>query len=236
MKRTLLIAVLLALVATSAFAQYTAVGLVANSKHDLSSSSSNGGIKSSDQSQICVFCHVAHQASAASGQYPLWNHTVTATNFSTKYSSSTFDALNTGVTAIGAATAGAATSSHLCLSCHDGSVAVNSLYKFTATIADTGNLVGGKLTGTSSLGTSLSTSHPVNFTMDQTLWTGAKNSHIVAVNVSTHATNSTPALPLDSNNKLQCATCHTSHDNTNGKFLRDAVAGSKICLDCHLAT
>jgi predicted CXXCH cytochrome family protein len=235
MKHVFTIVVALGLLVPSAFAQYSAVGKVLNSKHDLSSGSTSGNIKSTDQTQVCVFCHVAHQASAANKQEPLWNHTLTATNFSTAYASSTFTALGTGITAIGQGTAGTATTSHLCLSCHDGTVAVNSLYKFTATIPDSGDLVGGKLTGIGSLGTDLSSSHPVNFSMDQTTWTKT-NPHIVTINTTTHATTGAVSLPLDSNNKLQCASCHTSHDNTNTNFLRDSLTGSAICIDCHLST
>lgn len=235
MKHVFTIVAMLVLFTASAFAQYSAVGKVLNSKHDLSSGSTSGGIKSSDQTQVCVFCHVAHQASAAAKQQPLWNHTMTATNFTTAYASPTFTALGTGITAIGPGTAGSATTSHLCLSCHDGTVGVNSLYKFNSTIPDTGDLVGGKLAGIGSLGTDLSSSHPVNFSMDQSTWTKT-NTHIVSINTTTHATTGTVALPLDGSNKLQCASCHTSHDNTNTNFLRDSLTGSAICLDCHLAT
>ena len=236
MKLTVTTVVMLGLLTPCAFAQYSAVGKVVNSKHDLSSGSTSGNIKSTDQTQVCVFCHVAHQASGANKQEPLWNHTLTATNFSTAYASSTFTPLGTGIVAIGQGAPGTtATTSHLCLSCHDGTVAVNALYKFTATIPDQGDLVGGKLTGNGSLGTDMGSSHPVNFSMDQTTWTKT-NSHIVAINTTTHSTNGAVALPLDGNNKLQCASCHTSHDNTNTQFLRDSLTGSAICLDCHLST
>lgn len=237
MKHLLTTVAMLGFLSSSAFAQYSAVGKVVNTPHDLSSGSS-ATIHSTDQTQVCVFCHVAHQQAAANKQPPLWSHTLSATNFSTVYASSTFTSLGTNITAIGAATVGSATTSHLCLSCHDGTVAVNSFYgnKFTATIPVGGNIAaGGLLTGPNLLGTDLSSSHPVNFSMDQTTWT-VKNTHIVGINTTTHATTGAVALPLDSNNKLQCATCHTSHDDTNTNFLRDTMARSAICTDCHLAT
>ena len=239
MKYTFTVVLMLSLAVSSAFAQYQAVGKVKNSLHDLSSGST-ATVKSSDFNQICAFCHVAHKgATAPAGvQTPLWNHTLTSTNFSTSYSSSTFTPLGTGITALGAGTWSSATTSHLCLSCHDGTVGVNSVYKFaTPTVGAIASHTdaSSRLLSNANLGTDMSSSHPVNFLMDQTTWT-IKNTHIVGVNATTHATTGTTALPLDSNNKLQCATCHQVHDPTNTYFLRDSLTGSAICLDCHLNT
>jgi predicted CXXCH cytochrome family protein len=33
--------------------------------------------------------------------------------------------------------------------------------------------------------------------------------------------------------KLECASCHTVHDNSNVPFLRADNTGSALCLKCH---
>jgi predicted CXXCH cytochrome family protein len=235
MKQKLAVMVLLSLVATSAFAQYTAVGKVKNSKHDLSSGSTSV-VKSSDLNQICAFCHVAHKSPTAPAgiQAPLWNRSLGTTLTGTYGGTSTFTALSTDIAALGAATWGTATLSHLCMSCHDGSVGVNATYKLTATV---GAIAGhtdaaSKLIGDAKVGTDMASSHPVNFTYQGAAWL-ASQTH-VAVPTSNRVG---PAnLPLDNNGKLQCSTCHTVHDATNPFFLRDTLNGSQLCLDCHLST
>lgn len=235
MKRMVLAAVLLSLVATSAFAQYTAVGKVKNSKHDLSSGST-ATVKSSDLNQICAFCHVAHKAPAApaGNQTPLWNHTLGTTLTGTYGGTSTFTALSTDIAALGAPTWGTATQSHLCMSCHDGSVGVNAIYKITATVgAIAGHTdVNSKLISTSNIGTDMSSSHPVNFTYQGAAWLASQTHVAVPAGNKVSAAN----LPLDNSGKLQCSTCHMVHDATNPYFLRDTLNGSQLCLDCHLST
>ena len=249
MKYRLIPALLLMLAATTAFAQYSAVGKVVNSKHDLSAANANKGttvfVYASDLTQTCAFCHVAHKATGASGsvgtpapagnQTPLWNHQLGSTITGVYGGTGTFASLNTDIAALGAATWGSATSSHLCMSCHDGTVAVNAIYKFTATgfasIANHTN-ANSQLISNSNLGTDLSSTHPVNFTYQGAAWLSKQTHVAVPSNYSVGTAN----LPLDAAGKLQCSTCHSVHDPTNTYFLRDVVTSSKICLDCHLAT
>ncbi|MCP3909492.1 MAG: hypothetical protein GY713_00910, partial [Actinomycetia bacterium] len=115
MKKALIILIALAVVAG-----VSSAGVV-GSKHDLSSS---GGTAASDATRVCVFCHTPHQTTAAAGQYPLWNHTLSAAGPYGAYTSSTIDADD--ITAIPVAVAGSASNSNLCLSCHDGTVSVIS--------------------------------------------------------------------------------------------------------------
>ena len=243
MKRLLLPTLLLTLAANTAFAQYSAVGKVLNSKHDLAATST-AVVKASDLTQTCAFCHVAHKATAAAGsvgtpapagnQTPLWNHQLGSTISGVYGGTGTFASLNTDIAALGAATWGTATSSHLCMACHDGTIGVNAIYKFTATVGAIANHtdVNSKLISNSNLGTNLSSTHPVNFTYQGAAWLSKQTHVAVPSNYSVGTTN----LPLDAAGKLQCSTCHSVHDPTNTYFLRDVVTGSKICLDCHLAT
>lgn len=179
-------------------AQAYAVG-IAGTKHDMSANAWSGG-------QICIVCHTPHNAKA--GYEPLWNHQVTASVF-TLYNSSTLNA----------APGQPAGTSKLCLSCHDGTVALENFGTVT-----TGTTF---VTGTQNLGTDLSNDHPVSFTYDAALATAdgglvtpASASQVVA------------GIPLFMS-KLECASCHNVHDNAASPFLRTSNAGSALCLKCH---
>jgi len=128
-------------------------GTVLGSKHDLSVGGS-GPIKATSESEVCLFCHTPHRGTGAT---PLWNHTLSQATY-TPYSSSTAKAT------IGQPTG----SSKLCLSCHDGTVALGMVNSRPTPI----QLSGGVYTmpaGKSNLGTDLSDDHPVSFTYDNAL-------------------------------------------------------------------
>jgi predicted CXXCH cytochrome family protein len=182
----------------------TASAAIAGTKHDLRT---YNGIA---QTQICIFCHTPHNA-MADKLAPLWNHTSTATASFTVYSSPTLNATGLGQPA-GASKA--------CMSCHDGTVALDSFGGATGTH----NFVAGS---NANIGTDLSNDHPVSFTYDAALATAdgglvtpASASQVVA------------GIPLFAG-KLECASCHAVHDNTNTPFLRASNAASALCLKCH---
>ncbi len=118
MKRTLIIAAILAFVAGLSLSAATVVG----TEHDLSST---GPGATTNVNRVCVFCHTPHQATAAAGQYPLWNHTLSSVANYGVYSSPTLDAVPAD---IGGAVPGSAAVSYLCMSCHDGTVSAASFY------------------------------------------------------------------------------------------------------------
>ena len=64
-------------------------GNVAATKHNLSVSGP-GPVQSTDQSQVCVFCHTPHGATNAPGA-PLWNRELSNQTYTT-YTSSSLDA------------------------------------------------------------------------------------------------------------------------------------------------
>lgn len=203
-----------------------AVAGITGSKHDLSTSG-GGTIKSTDQTEICVFCHTPHDA-IKNNNIPLWNHTLSTTANYGVYTSPTFDATDSAD--LGGVTATNAAVSNLCLSCHDGTVAVNSLNNAsnanpTTTMATT------LITGSANLGTgvdALKNDHPVNFTYNP--GTGA------GLDAGLTPTASLVGVKLYSN-KVQCASCHdphTSADPSGKAFLRVTMAGSSMCLKCHV--
>ncbi|MFQ5876447.1 MAG: cytochrome c3 family protein [Acidobacteriota bacterium] len=204
---------------------------IIDTKHNLSSTAGADQIvdKSTDEDQICVFCHTPHQASPSA---PLWNHTQSTTMSYGVYGSSTLDASD--IADIG----GGTDVSNLCMSCHDGTVGVNDLGNPANDTGGnptmgTGNELDatGKILGTRSanLSTDLSNDHPVNFTYDAALATADGE---LQTPDSVDFVDAAKTVPLFSA-KVQCASCHDPHDNTNPPFLVRSNVGSGLCLTCH---
>lgn len=189
----------LALVAATSI---TARAAITGTAHDLSGS----GWGSTEK---CAYCHTPHNAKADK-LVPLWNHSSSATTF-TLYSSSTFNA-----------TPGQpAGTSKACLSCHDGTVAMDSF----------GTNAGIHLmTSAAKLGSDLSDDHPISFTYDAALVTADGG---LVTPSSASFVDAAHNVPLFAG-KMECASCHDVHDNTFGKFLRKSNAGSALCLTCHV--
>ena len=199
---------------------------IANTQHDLSSSSTatwnDPLLESTNITEICVFCHTPHQPDGVT-EVPLWNHTMSTAGAYGTYDdtvSPTMDA--TDVTEV----FGSGTTSELCMSCHDGTVAVGNLYKTPQDgTPDFGAGTGFILaTNDAYVGDDLTNDHPVNFTFDATLFgndPGLNDPAGVAIQ----------ALLIG--DMVQCSSCHDPHDDTNGAFLVMDNGGSALCLTCH---
>lgn len=225
----------LALLATLAQAQITAtskISQVSSTKHNLSASGT-GSVKASSESQVCVFCHTPHGATTSGITAPLWNRTLSTAATYTTYTSTSMEA-DAGELAI--APGG---SSKLCLSCHDGTMAIDKVNVLNGaagvvtvpmTTATPVTMPGGSgaTTGfTRNLGTDLSNDHPISFTYTSTLagYDGELRVPDGTVVGNRVAGTTPPLMPLE-NNQMQCATCHDPHvrdsgeGNTHAKFLR----------------
>jgi len=177
-------------------------------KHNLSVTGP-GPMKATTMTEICVFCHTPHNANPA---VPLWNQTLSTTGTYTTYTSTTMAA------SVGVPTG----SSKLCLSCHDGTIAMGSTIN-KGRIAMQGVDAQGRMIGASVIGTDLTNDHPTSFSP-------VTGTEIV----------NPPAghpLKLDSNGQVQCRTCHDPHqmdiDATTQKFLVASNSSSSLCLACH---
>lgn len=188
------------------FAAQSAYAGIAGTKHDFTSTGATGAGKGLS-TQICNVCHAPHNTSA-NGQ--LWNHTNSTASF-TMYTSPSLTA--TGLTPGGV--------SKLCLSCHDGTVAIDAFGGATGTTSLTGTTGG-------LIGTDLSNDHPIGFTYDAALATN-DGSLVTPASASLVVT----GIPLYTTGKLECATCHDVHNNTAAPFLRVANTGSALCTKCH---
>jgi len=108
----------LALAASLLMTASSAMAGIANTKHNLGSNGT-GTNKYSGTAEICVFCHTPHGADT-SASVPLWNKTLADPTTYTTYAS-----LNT--TSLDGATAPVGSVSIACLSCHDGTQAMDSV-------------------------------------------------------------------------------------------------------------
>lgn len=166
-----------------------------------------GKFKESATTGLCVFCHTPHNANPGRS---LWNRDLPGITYQPYTSTTTRADLKqpTG-------------SSRLCLSCHDGFIAMGNLRQ--AGTSETLKL--GALTGPTVLGTDLSDDHPISFVYDSAL--AVKHRGIVDPG-------SLPrTLPLDSKGELQCTTCHNPHESKRAKFLRMDNASGALCAVCH---
>ena len=177
------------------------------SVHNLSVSSP-GTMHANAEWDVCIFCHTPHGASASEG--PLWNHQMSAATY-TPYSSATLKAV------VGQPNG----SSRLCLSCHDGTIALGSVRSRGGGIA----MNTATLTGANNLGTDLSADHPISFTYDAALVAADGNLRDPAT--------LPPEIVLDENSQLQCTACHDPHNNQYGNFLVMDNTASALCLTCH---
>lgn len=93
---------------------------IASTKHNLSTSGLAANVRATaGTDEICVFCHTPHAAAGAASGVPLWNKNLPGTSY-TSYStlnSSTIDGTFTTVGSISLA----------CLSCHDGTQAMDNI-------------------------------------------------------------------------------------------------------------
>jgi Doubled CXXCH motif (Paired_CXXCH_1) len=189
--------------------------------------------------EVCVFCHTPHGATLADQAGvpitgPLWNRRVPPGTLYTPYASSSMDAQSI-LDGLNATPGG---SSKLCLSCHDGTLAIGNVNVLggtpNATIPMTGTGPGGTMPpgeGTASgftrnLGTDLRNDHPISITYNSTLadrdgelrrpdaqqrWPAGSGT-VVGVRTPGYK----PLLPLEPTGtagagQLQCATCHDPH-------------------------
>jgi len=200
-----------ALLATHAMA-----GSITGSAHDFTSDSWSGG-------RICVACHTPHKSDTTVEDAPLWNHALSTASY-TLYGSPTLDA---AITQPGG-------SSKLCLSCHDGTVAVNSF----------GGVTGSTMISTENdLTTNLKSSHPIGFTYDSALATSDGSlfdpaTTSVTIGSGTQTKTGTINAVMLYGGQMECGSCHDVHNTftvggSGTGLVKVDQSGSAICLTCH---
>ena len=190
---------------------------LAGSAHDFSTAGWN------TDGKVCVACHVPHKSDTSVADAPLWNHTLSSQTY-TLYTSPTLKAT------IGQPGG----NSKLCLSCHDGTIAINSFGGATGTTM---------ISAANNLGTTLKDDHPIGFTYDTALAT-AKGSMFdpatksVTIGATPTKTGTVSAMMLFSG-KMECSSCHDVHNtftvgaNKGAGMVKMTSVGSALCLACH---
>lgn len=214
---------------------------VQGTKHDLSTGGP-GPIKSAvvgGTSETCVFCHTPHSA-ASIANAPLWNKdfnpSLDPTPAYEVYDSDVLNALGypnadkplTSLRAVHIKT-------RLCLSCHDGTIALGKL----------ANLPSGLGSDIPMLGTTGTTDVPYAMPHEATGYIGVKlqDDHPVAIQYTNANDSELAASPVGGKVKVEgpesgmffveCTSCHDPHNSTNRKFMVDTNVGSNICKSCH---
>lgn len=200
-------------------------GVITGSKHDLSGNAWTNG-------QICIVCHTPHNANPA---VPLWNHAQSTATYTLYTNPATLNATTAQPTGV----------SKLCLSCHDGTVAVNSFGGTTGAVT---------IAASANFGTDLSNDHPIAFTYntalattDGALWDPAVKTATIGSGTKTKT--GTLNATLLYNGSLECSSCHDVHNTftlpagttagtsgtgaTSNKLVKVSMFGSALCLTCH---
>ena len=222
--KNLALAVFVVVLATTMSFAKAPKSAIVSSAHDLRTAFGGGSYT------LCNFCHIAHKfasvtAPASAGPL-LWNHTMSSVTSYGVYTSDSFVGYKTDIQDLG--TVAAPTASNMCLSCHDGTVAVNSWY----------STPGGGITnpGTTFVGLDrtvkdLTQQHPINFTYNAAL----ANAAGIKVPTSLTSVDGAGEVPLF-NGKMQCATCHDPHNGASPILEQNfpTQASGTFCTYCHL--
>ncbi len=238
---------LLALLAATVVAALPAIGAkvadIRSTKHNLSATAvgrttgtaPTRNVVAATESQVCVFCHTPHGATQ-NVVAPLWNRALSTQTY-TPYTSSSLDAQ----VILGRVLDQPNGSSKLCLSCHDGSLAIGNVNVLagqggsagSVAITMTGTGVGGTMpsgagdtTGfTRKLGVDLTNDHPISLSFTKPLSDRDGELRPIGLDQKWPADGSIlgvisrgfrPKLPLEptgpaSEGQIQCATCHDPH-------------------------
>lgn len=215
-RTTLYAALVLAAAGSTASAQIT------GSAHDFTQYDWN------TSGEICLPCHTPHGGNWAAGK--LWNHQLS--DPATQY-----NLFNSGTSGTTSNNTAFDNTSKLCLSCHDGTVALDNF--------------GGRTNGTSFLtpqdpeyiGTDLRNDHPI----------GSKAIYdTTGTSTSFHPQNASHQVPGPGGNILRlrswtdpadgttkyvvgCKTCHNPHRTAGAEhLLAFSNVNSQLCLTCHI--
>jgi len=235
----------IAVTATVAFAGVNARTGINGSKHDINAVA---GYDDDSLKRTCVFCHTPHNVTVQD-LAPLWNRAASAsalpsyTWISPANATIAFDA----DPLIGP--------SRLCMSCHDGVVAVDSHGGAAPMLQGDGTVMAG-----AAKISSLTITHPIGFLYSDA-YTARGATELVPSTAGfiqsaiptdgTFDTNDRSGLTLSAKKIsdtlyggfMTCASCHDVHNTVNAEpdtagaynyFLYAKQEGSAICLSCHV--
>lgn len=187
-------------------------------KHNLSAASGNA-VRAATLDEVCVFCHTPHGAYQSR---PVWNR-----NLGYQDSLALYDLY--GSTTLDSSAVRPTGASKLCLSCHDGTLAIGSLMNLDAVRPASVAMQGGVTAmppGRTRLGTDLRNDHPIsmvpNVAADPEIQLPPAGDPVRLREGSTPGVKDT----------VQCTSCHDPH-LTSFKFLVKDNGRAAVCLTCH---
>jgi predicted CXXCH cytochrome family protein len=229
---------------------------IVNSKHDLSYLLTTDPAMSdvyNQYNEVCVYCHTPHSANTDIVA-PLWNREKPSGPYNV-YTSSTMDTVPPNPPS---------DISLACLSCHDGTIAVDAVRNAPGSGANLsgpwyGNTEASQHNKMSQVLLSGNCSfchggqgpyqpgagdHRVAYLIEFPPGTSLSNDHPISMTYPTGAQDPAFNTPPDSqkgwgdvklfNGKVECASCHDVHDPTITPFLRKSNSGSALCYTCHI--
>lgn len=217
---------------------------IAGTAHDFSDGVGGAGADAwNTTGEICVVCHTPHNAyeigeGGGSGtRGPLWNRSLSAVTNYTVYSGTNRVGSFLEASTTGSQSPDPSGVSKLCLSCHDGTIALDSFGRTAGggvNPGTAGNTIqdlrpNANIGEGSGINGDLSDDHPVAFQFPTT------DTEIVPF-AAGFVTGQTAPLPLfgGSLDQMECATCHDVHGTGNDNLLRVDNTGSGLCLNCHI--
>lgn len=238
---------------------YTPGAGILGTPHDLATAHHGMGYENPADplDRVCIYCHAPHNtyklspanngpgAGIGAGPMapddytylPLWNHTVTVEAFTMYQNGPGAPTVGPKASqAIDQNPLGPGPSSLLCLSCHDGSVAVNA-YGNSAQLAHSrGPIDGGRIGVVYQIGKDgyLGNHHPIAFNYDAV---AAVDGDIVSADVASFGAAGAVRNHLygAGNDQMECGSCHSVHNKGNGgeTLLWTTDTASGLCLTCH---
>ena len=199
---------------------------IVHSKHDMNDVSNPDA-----QTKVCAFCHTPHRAldDMQADYLPLWSHELTTLAYG-HYETVTFDGRNyeSADRLVGP--------SRLCMSCHDGAVAVDQHYGIPGSDIHPGDNWGDIGVGAAG---DLTNDHPIGFnyvsvaSIDDEIkaeTTPVSNPKIADIQELLYDDDCDGTLDI-----MTCSSCHDVHNtDANGDyFLINYQVDSDICITCH---
>ena len=196
------------------FSSVGLAGTIVGSPHDFR------GYLWNQSGEICKPCHAPHHTQPLPA--PLWNHELSSETY-TMYNKTFSPTLKAEVSSQPDGL------SKICLSCHDGTVALENY----------GHMTNGTtfMYGDNLIGTDLTNDHPISFTYDTALATEDGELFDPSTKLS-GIVGSTGTINKDMlfQGRMECSSCHDVH-NTRAvpgtKLLLKDNTGSALCLTCH---
>ena len=246
-------------VVTGSLLTLTAHAGIIGSPHDFSQRGwALSGVNPADPNTVCSVCHVPHHASSTYG--PLWGHD--------PMSGGTWQMYANGVSPGANVKGGAAAvtqpnpSSLACLSCHDGSIAVNAYGSAAAPNRTAGSEIITNGAAISERSQNLTHSHPISFNYQalygfgpgQDKWIWPYGTPVLTPSSGSFTPGNDMSIKgflLDAQGNVECNSCHDVHNQEGSPYdiannphlvkingtapnsVNGLATGSLLCRSCH---